>query len=121
MEARKGEEYGLLLRQLREQAGKSMGALARHLGLTTPYLCDVELGRRAPLATSHTVKAAEFLGVDPQPLLMAAIASREAVELKTPKTTKGREAVAALLRHSLDLTDEQWEHIHDLVNQGKQQ
>lgn len=116
MEPRQAEKYGLLLRKEREKAGKSMGALARHLGLTPPYLCDIELGRRSPLSTSHTVKAAEFLGIDPQPLLYVAVESREAVELKTPKSAKGREAVAALLRHSLEMTDEQWEMLHNVVN-----
>jgi transcriptional regulator with XRE-family HTH domain len=108
MEVRAKEKYGLLLRKLREQSGKSMGALARHLGLTTPYLCDVELGRRAPLSTSHTIKAANFLGVDPQSLIVVAVECREAVEFKTPKSTVGREAVAALLRRSDDFTDEEW-------------
>jgi len=116
MEERKGEKYGVLLRRLREQSGKSMGALARHLGLTAPYLCDVELGRRAPLATSHTLKAAAFLGIDPHPLLLAAIQSREAVEIRTPTTDRGRLAIAALQRRGDSLTDEQWERIQAFID-----
>jgi transcriptional regulator with XRE-family HTH domain len=116
---KKGEKYGILLRSEREKAGKSLGALARHLGLTPPYLSDVELGRRSPLTAPHTIKAAEFLEVDAQPLLMAAIESREAVELRTPATAKGREALATLQRRVLDLTDEQWEHIQMLADGGE--
>ena len=117
MEARtKGEKFGALLRRLREQSGKSMGSMARYLGLTTPYLCDIELGRRAPLSSSHILKAAAFLGVDPQPLLLTAIESREAVEIRTPSTSTGRAAVAALLRRADDLSDEQWERIQATID-----
>jgi transcriptional regulator with XRE-family HTH domain len=117
----RSEKYGAMLRSFREQGPNktSLGALARHLGLTAPYLSDVELGRRSPLAPAHTIKAAEFLGVDPQPLLLAAIEGREAVEFKTPATAKGRSAIAMLQRRAHDLSDEQWERIEHLAHGGK--
>ena len=36
------------LRKMRETAGMSLRELARRCGITAPYLCDIELGRRQP-------------------------------------------------------------------------
>lgn len=109
------EDYGALLRQVRGKSGKSMGALARHLGLSTPYLSDVELGHSAPLTSSYTLKAAKFLGVDAIPLLVAANRSRDAIEFKTPSSKTALRAVAAIQQRAEDLTDEQWERIREIV------
>ena len=34
------------LRRARESTGKTMTAVARELGYSVPYMCDIELGRR---------------------------------------------------------------------------
>jgi transcriptional regulator with XRE-family HTH domain len=104
-----GGRYGALLRRRREDSGKSMGALARHLGVSTPYLSDVELGRRAPLTPSKNIAAATFLQIDPQELLLAALESRAAIEIKTPATQAGRAAVASFQRRSEEFTDQDWQ------------
>lgn len=66
-------EYGAALRKVRTDAGKTLQALANHIGVSIPYLSDVELGRRSPLTTERTLLAASFCGASPRPLLDAAI------------------------------------------------
>jgi transcriptional regulator with XRE-family HTH domain len=56
-------DFGKLLRSLREAAGVSMGALARHLEVSVTYLSDVERGTRAPLSNDRIQKTAELLSL----------------------------------------------------------
>lgn len=53
-------------------AGRSLGELARHLGVSVVYMSDVERGRRAPLVVPKIVQAARFLETSPLPLLKSA-------------------------------------------------
>ena len=46
---------GSRLRAMRKQSGKSLRAVADLMGLSVPYLSDVELGRRR--ATSKIMRA----------------------------------------------------------------
>jgi transcriptional regulator with XRE-family HTH domain len=55
--------FGELLRFARKAAGVSQRALAKLLGVSAPYLSDVERDRRAPLTAGRTVKAARRLGI----------------------------------------------------------
>ncbi len=112
----KTELFGAMLRDRRERANRTLGALARHLGVSTPFLSDVELGRRLPLSPDRVVRAAEFIGVDAEMLLAAAVASRTAIEIATPKRESGQRALSALQRRVDDLTDEQWERIAAVVS-----
>lgn len=59
-------DFGKLLRSFREAAGVSMGALARHLGVSVTYISDVERGTRAPLTSERISNAAELLKLAPQ-------------------------------------------------------
>jgi transcriptional regulator with XRE-family HTH domain len=74
--ARKSPAFGELLRQLRLPTGKSLGELARHLGYSVVYLSDIERGRRPPFDDSKIRETAAFLGLDPEPLLDAALHTR---------------------------------------------
>lgn len=40
--------FGQAFRKDRQKTGLSLGQMAERLGLSKPYLSDVELGRRAP-------------------------------------------------------------------------
>jgi transcriptional regulator with XRE-family HTH domain len=75
--------YGELLRAQRVQAGRSLGDLARHLGLSAMYISDIERGRRGPLDNFQTAEAAKFLGIDPGRLLKSAARQRGEVTVKT--------------------------------------
>jgi transcriptional regulator with XRE-family HTH domain len=103
-----GVSFGQLLRSLREEKEKTMGQLARHLGVSVPYISDVEHDNRAPLTRERILAAAEFLGVDPKQLLVAAAAGRGAFELDANVGgRKQKEVGAALMRSWPELSDDE--------------
>lgn len=55
--------FGAILRRAREAAGVSQRDLADFLGVSAPYLSDVERDRRAPLRQDLADKAAARLGI----------------------------------------------------------
>lgn len=73
--------FGVALRKARMKAGKSLGDLARHLGVSVVYLSDVERSRRSPLANARILQACDFLNADPAELLTAAIEDRGKFDL----------------------------------------
>lgn len=73
--------FGELLKELREGAGLSLGRLARQVGLSAPYLLDLERGARKPPPTPVVLRLARALRADPLPLCLAAAAERGQVEL----------------------------------------
>lgn len=109
--------FGRLLRRLREDAGKSMGQLARHLEVSVTFISDVERGTRAPLTKSKILNAAQFLHIDPDPLLAAAAEYHGAIELALTEhtTRKAREVGAALMRGWEELSEEQLEGIERVL------
>lgn len=73
--------FGELLRKVRVDAQRSLGEVARHLGVSVVYLSDVERGRRGPLSLQKIIDAASFLGVRPLPLLKSAAQHRGSFDL----------------------------------------
>jgi transcriptional regulator with XRE-family HTH domain len=60
------------MRLLRQELGISQSELARRIGKTPGYICDMERGRRAPnLSTLALI--AEGLGLNPSVLISTAI------------------------------------------------
>ena len=55
---------GARIRHLRLLAGMSLGSLGKAMGVTAPFLCDVEYGRRQ-LTDERVNQAAKALGVEP--------------------------------------------------------
>lgn len=72
--------FGEILRQLRREKHKTLGDIARLLGISTVYLSDVERGNRKPFATDRILKISGFLRIDPSPLLEAADRERGVIE-----------------------------------------
>lgn len=68
--------FGQALRQLRTEKGVKLRDLSEQIGVSLPYLSDVERGRRDPLSNSRIQKVAEILGVNPLPLLEVATKER---------------------------------------------
>jgi len=96
-----------------------MGAVARELGVTITYISDVERENRPPLTKERILQAAEFFGIDAEPLLGAAARSRGAFELDArPDRQKALEVGASLMRGWPDLTDDQLEQIATIVKDG---
>jgi len=60
------------MRAIREELGISQSELARRIGKTPGYICDVERGRRAPNITT-LADIADGLGVTPATLISTAI------------------------------------------------
>lgn len=87
---------------MREGAKQSMGEVARRLGVTVPFLSDVERGNRGPLAPAKLLVVCALLGVDPTELLELAARSRGTFELDA--TTPERARAGAVLLRS-------WEHL----------
>lgn len=56
--------WGERVRHHRENAGKTMGDLARHLGVPVTTVSGLELNRIAPLDFEASCKIGDFLGVD---------------------------------------------------------
>lgn len=61
MTSRAREEAGAALRRERVAAGIALRAMARQLGVSAPYLSDIELGRR--WSADVVYRAARALGV----------------------------------------------------------
>jgi len=93
----KKKDFGVLLREFRENKGESMGALARHLGVSVAYLSDVERGHRPPLVQEKIINAALFLDADLRQLLRAAGEARGAFHLETVGVSPEAREVGAML------------------------
>lgn len=78
--------FGSLLRDRRTAAGLTLGALAKILGISVPYLSDVELGRRNPFDPERMRALAVAIGVDILELEKAAAVSRGSFELQAGPT-----------------------------------
>jgi transcriptional regulator with XRE-family HTH domain len=66
---------------MRVQADRSLGDLARHLGLSIVYLSDIERDRRGALGPIKILEASEFLETSPDLLLRAAAESKGTFDL----------------------------------------
>jgi transcriptional regulator with XRE-family HTH domain len=93
------KKFGVLLRQLREAASVSIGSLARHLGVSVPYLSDVERGNRPPLVHEKIIRAAAFLEADPATLLQSAGETRGTFHLDAANVSGSAREVGAMLAH----------------------
>lgn len=79
--------FGELLRSLRREKEKTLGQVARMLGISVVYLSDVERGHRKPFNRDRILKIADFLEVQPKKLLEAADRERGFIEYDITKAT----------------------------------
>ena len=114
--------FGKLFRELRKNAGKSMGEVARHLDVSVTYVSDVERGHRAPLTEERIFDAAAFLGIDPTELLDAAAEHHGAYALAIDKETspQARSVGASLMRNWTDLSEEELSDIAAILDKKGQ-
>jgi len=113
------QKFGALLRKAREDAGKSMGALARHLCVSVTFVSDVERNTRAPFTRDKIDEAAAFLSADPTALHEAAAESRGLFQLDASEVSKKKlEVGTALARSWAELTDSQMVAIQKVL-EGK--
>jgi transcriptional regulator with XRE-family HTH domain len=88
---------------MREEAGIRLGDFARALGVSAPYLSDVELGNRQPFDSDRLERIAVLLSVKPTLLKVLAAETRGAFNLE-PMSEDHQRAGRALMRrwHKLD-------------------
>jgi transcriptional regulator with XRE-family HTH domain len=112
------ERFGDQLRRQRRKADKTLGDIARLLGVSIVFLSDVERGNRKPLSNERIFKIAQFLNEDPLPLMEAADRERGFIEYDIRKA-RPLEAdvvgglVAGLARGGV--TDEQLHNIQRIM------
>ena len=105
-------EFGELLRQLRKERKKTMGDVANLLGVSVPFVSDVERGNRTPFSPERIHQIAKYLNTDPTPLLKAAAATKGTFELDAKRVSeKGQQFAASLMRSWSRLTEEQFEKL----------
>lgn len=112
-------EFGPLLREKRRHAGRTMAELARVLGVSVPYVSDVERGNRAPFDQRKLHAAADFLGADVDELLTAAAVTRGCFRIDLSDNPVARSTAAALVRTWTELTDDELRQIRRIVESGE--
>jgi transcriptional regulator with XRE-family HTH domain len=116
------ECFGELLRKQRRKADKTIGDIARLLGVSVVFVSDVERGNRKPLSKERILKIAAFLDQDPDPLMEAADLERGVIEYDIRKA-RPLEAdvvgglVAGLARGGI--SDEQLQTIQEILKGTK--
>ena len=74
------ERFGVALRRTRQSAEKTLGDVARLLGVSVVYVSDVERGNRRPFSNERILKVARLLNADPAPLIAAADVEKGVIE-----------------------------------------
>ena len=106
--------FGTYFLQKREERGILLREMAQQLGISAPYLTDVEHGRRNPFDLEKLTKAMDILELSKEErdqMLDLAGESRDSIAPDLPGYIRGRGVVAAALRTARDLEadDEDWE------------
>ena len=98
--------FGELLAALREEHDFTLRELARQLGVSAPFLSDVEKNRSAPLTKDRLDKVAEILhlNTDEKTAMFDLVGrQRNTFAPDLPDYIMGRDYVAAALRTARDL------------------
>jgi transcriptional regulator with XRE-family HTH domain len=114
------ERFGDLLRRLRRKADKTLGDVARELGISAVYLSDVERGNRKPFTTERLVKMARFLEIEPKLLIDAADKEKGVIEYDIRRASPLQADVVGGLVAGLargGVSDEQLERVRTILNE----
>ena len=74
------ERFGDALRKTRQDAGRTLGDVARLLDISVVYVSDVERGNRRPFNNERIIEVAKFLDANPAPLIAAADVEKGIIE-----------------------------------------
>ena len=100
--------FGTHLRDRRTHLGRTMGDVARQVGISVVYLSEMERGTKPPPGTDLATALARTLDILPETLLAEAAVSRGRFVLPVaPGDVRRQELGAALLRRWEHLTDEE--------------
>jgi len=113
------EQFGDMLRKLRKAADKTLGDVARALGVSIVYVSDVERGQRNPLSNEKIMRVAKILDTDPAPLISAADKERGFIEYDLASATPLEAGVVSGLVAGLargGITEDQLENIQAILD-----
>lgn len=120
----KPQGFGELLRHLRRQADKTLGDVAKLLGVSVVYLSDVERGNRNPFSRGRILRIADFLNnADPAQLLEAADRERGFIEYDiTDATPLQAEVVGGLVTGLArgGISEDQLHKIQDVLRERQE-
>ena len=116
--------FGELLTFLREQKDVTLRELARGIGVSAPFLSDVEKGRRAALTAERLEKVVAVLHLDSEEktaLYDAAGKQKNSIPPDLPDYFMEHEYVSAALRTARDLeaSEEEWKRFVDDLRRRK--
>lgn len=105
--------FGEFLAAKREERDITMREMARQLGVSAPFLSDVEKNRCAPLTAERLEKVAGILNMSSEEkavMYNMVGKQRDSVAPDLPEYIKGRDYVSAALRtaRDLDAGEEEW-------------
>lgn len=112
--------FGKELRKRRLAARKTLKEVADFLGVSIPYVSDVELGRRQPFTGPVIESLARFFGcTDPEvdSLRLSALKDRGEITLAAPSESK-RQMLVALDRRMQNLDESTVKQIKRLLDEG---
>ena len=118
--------FGEFIAQKRVQMGITLRDMASRLGLTAPYLSDVEKDRRNPFDMDKLTQLARILALTPEEntqMLDLAGKKRNSVAPDLPGYIMERDYVSAALRTARDLNagEEEWlRFVEALKNERKE-
>jgi len=107
------ENFGQLLSEKREEKDITLRELARQLGVSAPFLSDVEKNRCAPLTAERLDTVAGILNLsetEKADMYDLVGKQRDSVAPDLPEYIKGRDYVSMALRtaRDLDAGEEEW-------------
>lgn len=112
--------FGGLLREIREQAGKTLKDLAEHMKWSVVYLSDIERSKRNPPNPSDIKRICDFFDCRATPLIDMANKQRSRVELSIgPDDGAVTDAALMLARRWTELTEEEAHEIMAILNKSE--
>ena len=115
------ERFGDALRKTRRNADKTLGNVAKLLGVSVVYVSDVERGNRRPFSNERIIKIASFVKTDPAPLIAAADVERGVIEYDISKAKPLEAAVVGGLVSGLargGVTDDQLREMKKILKES---
>lgn len=116
--------FGEMLTTLREQRDVTLRELARGIGVSAPFLSDVEKGRRSALTAERIEKVVTVLHLNTDEktaLYNAAGKQKNSIPPDLPDYIMEHEYVSAALRtaRDLDAGEEEWQRFVDDLRKRK--
>lgn len=108
--------FGQTIRQLRKEKRLTQKEVAKKVDIDVTYLSKIENGKLDPPAHDKIKKLAEILEVDSDFLITEADKVPEDIVDMIPKTST---KIPKLLREGKNLSDEDWDKVHEYIKDLK--